>query len=282
MADGGARLSPRPNPSDRNQPRWGSPITPVGSQIARSRATEMQRPEINPGGVLRFRALWRDPGWRSSTQMPGHSPSSSKPRTPHPGSSWYPLPMQQGWFRVGSIRGAPVTVHWSLPLAVVLTFFVLPLWAAVVSMILAHECGHAAFVRQCRLEVTGIELHAFGGRCRYAGHATPFQRAVIAWGGIAGQAALVALVLVAWFALPGLHGQVAEDILTIVIGVNVVVAAVNLVPVGQLDGREAWSLVRHLSRRAGRTQLEARAADIQRQLDALQDDAGAPKPHDLH
>jgi Zn-dependent protease len=52
-----------------------------------------------------------------------------------------------------------------------------------------------------------------------------------------------------WLALPALHTTFGEDCFGMLCGVNAVVALVNLVPYGPLDGREAWPLVAILVRR---------------------------------
>lgn len=182
-------------------------------------------------------------------------------------------------FRCGSIQRVPLWVHWSLPAAIVLTFFLLPLWFAVVFTVVVHELGHAAMVRRFRLHVASIELSVLGGRCNYGGAPTPLQRAAIAWGGVLGQAVAVAMLLTAWEALPGLHSSFNEDVLTIVVGVNVVAAIVNLIPLRQLDGAEAWSYFRlRFSKPGSAKKLQARKEALERELARLQEDTPESRP----
>ncbi len=169
--------------------------------------------------------------------------------------------MDRGWIRAGSIAGAPVYMHAAVPIALVATIFVLPLWVALLLTVIAHEFGHADLVRRCRLSVVAIHLTPLGGRCTYEGNATPLQRAAIAWGGVVGQLALVVLATVVWLAFPALHTTFGEDCFGMLVGVNAVVAFVNLVPFGPLDGREAWPLVSILvRRRLARRRVAARIA----------------------
>ena len=186
--------------------------------------------------------------------------------------------MTRGMFRCGSIQRIPLWVHWSLPAAVVLTFFLLPLWFAMVFTVVVHELGHAAMVRRFRLQVGSIELGILGGRCNYTGPALPLERAAIAWGGVLGQAAAVAMLLAAWEALPGIHTSFNEDCLTVVVGVNVVVAIVNLIPLKRLDGADAWSYFRLRFAKPRTAKLRAEKAALERELLRLQEEAPESRP----
>jgi Zn-dependent protease len=116
-------------------------------------------------------------------------------------------------------------------------------WLGLVIIIVVHEAGHAFLLRRYRLPVLWIVLHGFGGECETVEWLTPWQRAVVAWGGVLAQAGLfAALIFVASFGLwpPAF---VASDLYTALGPVNVLVACFNLLPFGKLDGREAWRIV---------------------------------------
>ena len=62
-------------------------------------------------------------------------------------------------------------------------------------LILIHEMGHAVLVRRVGLHAVSIDVHGFGGQCRYAGYPDPLQRSIVAWGGVLAQALLGAITL---------------------------------------------------------------------------------------
>src|SRR5262245_46752221 len=100
--------------------------------------------------------------------------------------------------RLFSIRGVPVFAHVSLligfPLVSRLAFRPLA-WLGLMIVVLVHELGHAVLLRRFRSPVLYIVLHAFGGECVSTGFASAFERSVVAWGGVLGQALLLGLVL---------------------------------------------------------------------------------------
>jgi Zn-dependent protease len=156
--------------------------------------------------------------------------------------------------------------------------FVPAAWAAFVVLILVHEIGHAVLVRRYGLSVLSIDVHGAGGVCRWAGHASEVDRAKIAWGGVVAQALLlVATTLMAPVA-PS-HPLVLQVVQTWT-ATNVLVIALNLLPVRPFDGAEAWTLFRWRNLRGWgrRASLEARKRKIEQELkrlekgDALEDD----------
>ena len=160
--------------------------------------------------------------------------------------------MRGGYLTIGRWRGAPVRLHWTLPLGA-LVFgqgrFVPGFWLGFCLLVLIHELGHAVLVRLLRQRVVSIDIHALGGVCRWSGDPTAIDRARVAWGGVLAQA--VALVF-AWAAL-ALAGppetvfvwQLAQAFTA----TNVWLMAINLIPVAPLDGAEAWKLPGLLAQR---------------------------------
>ena len=76
--------------------------------------------------------------------------------------------MSRGWWTVGHIRGAPIRLHWTLPLgafAMGRFAFVPAFWLGFVLLILIHELGHALFVMRYRLGLSEIAVHGAGGYC---------------------------------------------------------------------------------------------------------------------
>lgn len=159
--------------------------------------------------------------------------------------------LERGYWSAFRVRGAPIRLHWTIPLGALVFSgfrFVPAFWAAFFLLILIHELGHATLVRAFGHRVMSIDILGFGGFCRWSGVATKSERGAIAWGGVLAQA--VALVIT--FAVLMIHGrpttiygsQVAEVFIT----TNLWLIALNLIPVPPLDGAEAWSFVRDLFR----------------------------------
>ncbi|HTA19582.1 MAG TPA: hypothetical protein VK989_09835 [Polyangia bacterium] len=153
--------------------------------------------------------------------------------------------MNGGYLQVGRWGGAPVRLHWTLPLgALVLGHgrFAPGHWLGFVLIVLIHEIGHAFVVRRQGHRVVSIEVHALGGLCRWAGDVTAIQRARIAWGGV--QAQLVALVIAAGATrvLGPPPPRFTADLASAFIYTNLCLVAINLIPVPPLDGAEAWKL----------------------------------------
>ena len=85
-------------------------------------------------------------------------------------------------------------------------------------------------------------LHALGGELLGEGSVPPVRRSLIALAGVAGQAALLVLALLA---------QLPADLHEAFLRRNAVLLLLNLVPIRPLDGALAWKLPRRL-RAAGR------------------------------
>jgi Zn-dependent protease len=163
--------------------------------------------------------------------------------------------MRGGYLTIGRWRGAPVRLHWTLPL-VALMFgqgrFVPGFWLGFVLIVLIHELGHAIMVRRFRCAVMSIDVHGMGGVCRWSGSPTAIQRAWIAWGGVLAQLVALAAAYVA-VALAGPPGTLfTMHLAAAFTTTNVWLIALNLLPVPPLDGAEAWKLPGLLRRRRRR------------------------------
>jgi Zn-dependent protease len=154
--------------------------------------------------------------------------------------------LERGYFRIARLRGAPIRVHWTLPVGAFLFAGPVPAgWAAFFVIILVHELGHAFFVRRFRLTVVGIDLHGAGGECRYfAGHESSVQRALIAWGGILAQALLLGVgQCAAWLSTVARDTSMGAT-LEMLLAMNLYILLLNAIPCPPLDGWEAWRLFR--------------------------------------
>ncbi|MFW5739418.1 MAG: hypothetical protein ACOC1F_03530 [Myxococcota bacterium] len=153
----------------------------------------------------------------------------------------------RGYWKVGSFRGVPIRLHWTLPLGVLVFSggaFVPAFWLAFTLLILLHEFGHAAFVRRFGHRTIGIDVTGFGGMCRWSGHASPFERSAIAWGGVLAQGVL----LTATFAFVLVAGTPtnphAAEVVNAFTRTNLLLIGLNLLPFPPLDGAEAWKIFR--------------------------------------
>jgi Zn-dependent protease len=169
---------------------------------------------------------------------------------------------------VGSLP--PLRLHWSLPIALAV-FGRLTVGGAlgVFTVILVHELGHAALVRWRRLQAVSIDMHWMGGECRHrADWATELDKATIAWGGVVAQF----ILLVASFVFVRTYSPAAGfvgDLMFPLIVVNAGMILFNLLPVGGLDGTQAWPLLPLLARLARRRWLERRRDQLQWKIQQL-------------
>ncbi len=157
--------------------------------------------------------------------------------------------MDRGYLTLMRVRGVPLRLHWTLPLGALLLSggrFEPGLWLGIVLVIALHEAGHALVVHRVGLVNLGVDLTGFGGRCVWAGHPTPIQRALVAWGGVLAQLALlVPMIAVSLLVDLPARGFLA-DLVEAFTRANAFLIVVNLLPIQPLDGAEAWPLLRHL------------------------------------
>jgi len=166
------------------------------------------------------------------------------------------MSMRGGYLTLGRWRGAPVRLHWTLPIAA-LVFgqgrIVPGFWLGFFLLVFVHELGHAFLVRRYGHRVLSIDVHALGGACRWSGDPTSIDRARIAWGGVLAQAVAYVVARVG-LALAGPPETLfAAQLLEAFTTTNIWLIAINLIPVPPLDGAEAWKLIglRRRRRRGG-------------------------------
>jgi Zn-dependent protease len=149
----------------------------------------------------------------------------------------------RGTVTVAHVWGAPIRVHWSVLVGLVLVGrFNLGACVGFLAVIIAHELGHAVLVRRFGQHVVALSLHALGGECHWVGRPTPAQRTLIAWGGVAGQAFLAGAAWALVRVLPQTFtGHFGEALGFTLLKSNLVMAAFNLLPFHPLDGFEAWA-----------------------------------------
>lgn len=160
----------------------------------------------------------------------------------------------EGWLQIGYLRNAPVRLHWSAPLGAFFFGgfrFAPGFWLGFIVVILIHELGHAFVVRRARQTVLSVDVHGLGGVCQWVGNASPIERACIAWGGVWGQLALLAVALPLAYLIPTYSVYQLQFFEALIRG-NLYLAALNLLPIPPLDGAEAWKLPKLLWNRKKR------------------------------
>jgi stage IV sporulation protein FB len=162
-----------------------------------------------------------------------------------------------GYFRVGRLAGVDLRLHWSVPVGA-LVFgslrFEPVLWLAFLVVIGVHELGHAVLIKAVLTpadgnRITGIDMTGYGGQCRFRGRADGLEHALIAWGGVLAQAALLigTLLVVSTFGQATSHaGSLVEHAF---VEINLWIAGINLLPFAPLDGARAWRLFPELGSR---------------------------------
>jgi stage IV sporulation protein FB len=154
--------------------------------------------------------------------------------------------VSRGFWTIGRLAGAPIRLHWTVPLgALAMSRFTFApaFWLGFVLLILLHELGHALFVLRYRLGLREIMVHGVGGYCAHDPARTAWQESAIAWGGVLAQfAAFVVAELVLLAAGPPRSIYTAQ-LAHVFTESNLFLIAINLIPIEPLDGRKAWPLL---------------------------------------
>jgi len=161
--------------------------------------------------------------------------------------------MESGYWKFGSWKGIPFYYHWSLLLWMPWYWWTHSsvLWAGItflafISLVLAHELGHAWAARARRTRVYAIRLFALHGQCE---HEIPHYEAdhiFIAWGGVLAQACLLVIALVAQYVLQQAALPIAyllAPLFFVFIKANLFMGLFNLIPIAPLDGHVACRVV---------------------------------------
>ncbi len=159
--------------------------------------------------------------------------------------------LDAGYLRVGRIGRAPLRIHWTTPIGLFLfsgLSFNPLVWAALLAIMIVHEVGHALLARRYSLRLDSIDITAVGGVCRIEGNPSRREAAIVAWGGVLAQAALLVITLVVrglmHFVAMGLLDGVFDTLIT----TNLILIALNLLPIAPLDGALAWRVFEGRSR----------------------------------
>jgi len=146
---------------------------------------------------------------------------------------------------LGHFKGAPIRFHWSILLGMFYfggLEFAPGFWLGFCFLILCHELGHGLLVAMYGLKINDIVVHGFGGHCEWLGHTGKTQRSVIAWGGVLAQALLFLAISVYLWTAGAPSSPLWRDFAHVMTSTNLLLIAINLIPIPPLDGAQAWLL----------------------------------------
>ncbi len=151
---------------------------------------------------------------------------------------------QTGFWTIARYRGVPIRLHWSLPLGALFFgrfAFVPGFWLGFVALVLVHELGHASLARARKLSVYDVQVHGLGGVCVHR-RGTPFDDAIVAWGGVLAQFFVLYVPARVLLALVPVTSEFSAQLLSALLTTNLWLIGINLLPIPPLDGAKAWQL----------------------------------------
>jgi Zn-dependent protease len=175
------------------------------------------------------------------------------------------------YWQLGTWGRIPVSMHWTVFLAFVWFYLLLPglAMAAIASvaffaLLVIHELGHVLVLRRRKIPIDEIRLYGIHGTTSH-GFGSPRDEAMVAWGGVAAQAVVLIAAVLLPFGVDLAASPIAAfamfPILFVFTKVNVLLMIVALLPIGPFDGRAAWSifpLLRSSLRKRRRAAREAK------------------------
>jgi Zn-dependent protease len=173
----------------------------------------------------------------------------------------------RGFTTLFTLWDIPVRAHFTILLGFLFISglrFAPGAWLAYFLIVVIHELGHAFFARRYRLHVYRIDIHGLGGYCMHEATSSALQTSVIAWGGVVGQSILLAGALLYLQVASWPDSPTARELVDALIGWNLVVIALNLLPIRGLDGREAWRLPRLVYLRWQKARIAKRLVKVKR------------------
>jgi Zn-dependent protease len=151
----------------------------------------------------------------------------------------------EGYTTLFRLRGMPVRLHWSFALGMLIfggLRFVPGIWLGYFVLIAGHELGHGYLAQRYGHRVRSLDIHGFGGLCSYTGRPTALQRSVIAWGGVLAQLLFFGVARAVMWSLGPPTTAFYADLAYVFTRINLIIAALNLLPLNGFDGAQAWRL----------------------------------------
>jgi len=159
----------------------------------------------------------------------------------------------ENYWQLGRWARIPVAMHWTVLIAFAWLYLLfmdllstLIGSAAFFALLVAHEFGHVAVLRRRKIAVESVTFYGIHGRTAH-GYANTADEILIAWGGVAAQAVVLALALAGSYLLtPSLAPWVwivAGPVLLVFTKLNVFLMIIALLPIGPFDGQSAWRAI---------------------------------------
>ena len=162
---------------------------------------------------------------------------------------------------VTRVRRIDIYVHWTVLFIAAIVLLgaardPLPAITALIAylgVLAIHEAGHLIMAHRLGYDTFSIELYPIFGLARMEAANSRFDRAAVAWGGVLAQAAVAVPVLL-YLGIAGYPKAGALNPPLAILGdFSLGIAALNLLPVGPLDGSAARTIVpAYFERRARR------------------------------
>ncbi len=180
--------------------------------------------------------------------------------------------MEQNYWQLGTWRRIPVSMHWTVLIAIAwLYLFFWDLFATAIAsaaffaLLVAHEFGHVVVLRKRKIPVESIELFGIHGRTSH-GWASATDEILIAWGGVGAQVVVLLVALAVGYALELLVSPivwvVAGPILFVFTKLNIFLMVVALLPIGPFDGHSAWAVIPWLRKSIRRRRRAAKETEL--------------------
>jgi Zn-dependent protease len=166
--------------------------------------------------------------------------------------------MHAGYWPIGKWKNIPVFFHWTLFLWLPWYFLInknligaVFTFLAFVALLVAHEIGHAYIAKLRRVRVDAIKLYLLHGQCEHEQPYYEIDDVFIAWGGVLAQLVILILTLAVKYSLllmPLTYFSFRvfyflAPVFFVFINANIVIAAINLIPIAPLDGHKAWRAI---------------------------------------
>lgn len=160
----------------------------------------------------------------------------------------------ENYWNLGRWRGIQVWMHWSALLSFVWLYILLGSVvatligaAALFFLFIVHEFGHVIALRRRGAYIDRITFFGIHGQTEHAPLRKQVDEILAAWSGVAAQAVVLILTLVARPFLTEIANpyfwMVAGPTMFVFINFNIFLMLVALLPIGPFDGRVAWQVI---------------------------------------
>jgi len=165
-----------------------------------------------------------------------------------------------GYFRLLTVRGVPLFIHWSLPVGGLLISAIagFDLYAApfyclgYVLLIAVHEGGHVAAAWLLGIKVRAVEISGAGGLCQMDRPRRVRHSVLVYSAGLLAQVGLFLLTCLYIAAFGLSESPLGESLFVSFTVVNAILLIINLIPQktsrGGTDGYVLWKLFLHVFR----------------------------------